>query len=272
VAALHWRSDTPQKVVNPEVTVPAAKVRRILQIAHEAHEIEGHEARLRHALSGVCELVGADVGVIFVFRSPDASVPALGVMQGYSPERAPAVMGEYAARGDRFDLMAQRMRASFDGSTPVLARRRQELVDDRSWYNSEYVNEFRRRWGFDHSIYSMLSTGAMHVGMSVNRSFGGSPFETADQTLVEIFHLAVARVAAQSIPRSATLSHDARRAALAPRVSDTLDCLLRGASNKDIAEELQLSPNTVHHYTKIIFRAFGVRSRSELLAGWFASR
>ncbi len=61
------------------------------------------------------------------------------------------------------------------------------------------------------------------------------------------------------------------RASLAPRARATLDGLLRGAANKDIAEQLCISPNTVHHYCTMVFRAFGVASRSELIARWHSA-
>jgi DNA-binding CsgD family transcriptional regulator len=252
--------------------VKAAKVRRVLGIAHDALEIPDSDARLRYGLAGICELVGADIGVIFVFGSAAAAVPLAGAMHGMPRERERAVMAEYAMQGDKFDLIAQRLRASFSGAEPVLAKRRQDLVDARTWYNSEYFNEFRRNWGFDHSIYSMLSIGSTHTGMSVNRSFGGKAFNVEDRSLIELFHLAVAKVAKDAMSRDTTLSNDARRAELSPRTRDTLACLLRGISTKDIAEELTLSENTVRHYTKAVFRTFKVTSRSELVARWFSGR
>jgi len=250
-----------------ESTLPTTKVRRILQIAHEAQEIADTQARLRHLLAGALLLVGADVGCLFVFDATRPHVPVVGILEGHGHRNPSTVLAQYA-QGDNFDIMAQQIRATFARSGSVLARRRQELINDRDWYRSVYLNEFRRWWGFDHSIYSMLTHGTAHVGMSVNRSFGGGKFEPQDQDLIETFHLACARVATESLHRNVAQSNKMRRDALAPRARDTLDCLLRGASTKDVSDELGLSPNTVRHYTKAIFRAFDVRSRSELLAHW----
>lgn len=55
---------------------------------------------------------------------------------------------------------------------------------------------------------------------------------------------------------------------LSPRQRQTLDHLLAGDSEKQIAAKLQLSHNTVHHYVKALHRHFKVSSRSELLAKW----
>ena len=56
--------------------------------------------------------------------------------------------------------------------------------------------------------------------------------------------------------------------AVSPRQRQVLECLLVGHSEKQIAEKLSLSPNTVHHHIKALHRHFGVSSRSELLARW----
>jgi DNA-binding CsgD family transcriptional regulator len=56
------------------------------------------------------------------------------------------------------------------------------------------------------------------------------------------------------------------RIKLSPRQQQTLELLLAGDSEKQIARKLKLSPHTVHVYVKAIYRSFGVNSRAELLA------
>ncbi|MES2476433.1 MAG: LuxR C-terminal-related transcriptional regulator [Verrucomicrobiota bacterium] len=53
---------------------------------------------------------------------------------------------------------------------------------------------------------------------------------------------------------------------LYPRHRTVLNCLCEGWSRKKIAEHLGLSVNTVHGYSKIVFKHFGVHSQSELIA------
>jgi DNA-binding NarL/FixJ family response regulator len=50
------------------------------------------------------------------------------------------------------------------------------------------------------------------------------------------------------------------------RAAQTLDALLGGASEKEIADRMGLSVHTVHQYVKTVYRALGVRSRAELMA------
>ena len=52
---------------------------------------------------------------------------------------------------------------------------------------------------------------------------------------------------------------------LTPRERDVLGALLRGASEKQVAAELGISPQTVHGRVKSLYLAYGVASRSELL-------
>ena len=53
---------------------------------------------------------------------------------------------------------------------------------------------------------------------------------------------------------------------MSPRMRQVLALLSAGASEKEVAAALALSTHTVHDYIKQLHRAFGVRSRSELLA------
>ena len=53
---------------------------------------------------------------------------------------------------------------------------------------------------------------------------------------------------------------------LSARLRQTLEGLLAGEAEKQIAYRLKLSPHTVHVYVKGLYRHFGVSSRGELLA------
>lgn len=53
---------------------------------------------------------------------------------------------------------------------------------------------------------------------------------------------------------------------LAPRVRQTLERLLAGDSEKQIAARLRVSPHTVHVYVTSLYRRYDVCSRGELLA------
>ena len=58
--------------------------------------------------------------------------------------------------------------------------------------------------------------------------------------------------------------------ALAPRVRDTLEGLMTGASDKEIARRLGISQHTVHQYVKTLLKAYAVDNRVQLVANLLA--
>ena len=55
---------------------------------------------------------------------------------------------------------------------------------------------------------------------------------------------------------------------LSPRERQTLELLLSGNAEKQVASQLSISKHTVHVYVKSLYKRFGVSSRGELLAKW----
>ncbi len=55
---------------------------------------------------------------------------------------------------------------------------------------------------------------------------------------------------------------------LSPRERQTLELLLTGHAEKQIANQLSISKHTVHVYVKSLYKRFEVNSRGELLARW----
>lgn len=66
--------------------------------------------------------------------------------------------------------------------------------------------------------------------------------------------------------------HDPAIASLAPRYRRVLEKLLRGQSEKQIAQSLELSQHTVHEYVKVVYKEVGVSSRAELLVRFMRKR
>ncbi len=88
-------------------------------------------------------------------------------------------------------------------------------------------------------------------------------FTQAERAIVDLVHLEMSWVYEDDL-----LLVSRNEISLSPRQRQTLDHLLAGDSEKQIAAKLQLSHNTVHHYVKALHRHFNVSSRSELLAKW----
>src|SRR5262249_16877355 len=137
----------------------------------------------------------------------------------------------------------------------ALVERRTDAMSDRDWYRLPFVNEQRRAWEFDESIYCNFQLlderrGAICFG----RSWRSRPFSEADRTIVEIF-----------VEQCAKLLLVPELVRLSPRERQVLALLLDGAAPKQIATALGLSINTVNQYIRCIYRAYDVTTREELL-------
>ena len=98
--------------------------------------------------------------------------------------------------------------------------------------------------------------------LGLHRAFGDEPFTPSQHRLVRMFHVELGR-----LWRKDALHRAQDPAAnLPPRLRETLDALLSGSSEKQIAGKLELSRHTIHNYVKALHRRFGVSSRGELLA------
>jgi DNA-binding CsgD family transcriptional regulator len=250
-----------------EGTLRYAQVRGLLRLMREAGEIEAGGERRRHVMAGMLSLIGGDTaGLVDFPRAPLPGTPGSNVvLVGFSPtehREALRIYGstEGSVRNPALPAIGQLARRG-----PVTARR-EELIGDRDWYRSEYVDNVRRKWGIDHVMYATRVNGGGAVGFSFARGIGQRPFSAEERNLVQLLNEEFGELLRSEAPRHPL---EARREALAPRVRQTLDLLLQGASSKEIAEAMGLAVNTVNQYVKTVFRAFGVRSRGELLARWF---
>jgi DNA-binding CsgD family transcriptional regulator len=111
------------------------------------------------------------------------------------------------------------------------------------------------------SQYALKHAGAVDQ-LGVHRAWGDEPFTTAHHRLVRLLHVELGRLWRKDALRRAKDPTNA----LPPRLSQTLDELLQGKSEKEIALRLELSRHTIHNYVKALHQRFGVSSRGELLA------
>jgi DNA-binding NarL/FixJ family response regulator len=88
---------------------------------------------------------------------------------------------------------------------------------------------------------------------------GGAPISPA----IAAHLLRRFRTPAAPIVTAATPTSSAGRPSLAPRELELLECLARGLSYREAAEQLSLSHHTVADYVKGIYRKLAVNSRGE---------
>jgi DNA-binding CsgD family transcriptional regulator len=113
----------------------------------------------------------------------------------------------------------------------------------------------------------------------VHRLVAATPAETIHQRrlLADVCRLLLARKAGDLASPTAAVGEAASpllppNVRLAPRVAQTLDRLLLGDSEKQVAQRLNVSQHTVHIYVKTLYRKLNVNSRGELLAKFVRPR
>lgn len=244
--------------------VDVAAMLLLLNAAHATRD--GNDGRWRIILGGVCRLAGGCAATLSVAEPGNRPSHYFGVE---GPVAAALVS---IAEGDDDDersdpalrRLLRRVTSRGDGETLTLPRR--GLVPDDAWYASPHVREVRQSAGLDDCIYSAHVGPAGAVAcLTVSRAWGERAFRERERHAVHLMHHACAWAHRNG--------HEAPTAALeaiplSPRQKQTLWSLLAGHGEKQIAAEMRLSVNTVHHYVKALYKLFGVSSRGELLAKW----
>jgi DNA-binding CsgD family transcriptional regulator len=141
---------------------------------------------------------------------------------------------------------------------------RPQLRPNTEWYRSGVYNAYRRPAFVDGLILSFAlnpSTGSV-VMLTTNQDASDSqPTPRAAATLSLL-----TRQIAPLVGSVLTTRRHRGRTGLSPRMSQTLDRLLAGDSEKEIASRLGLGRTTVHDYVGALYQHFDVRSRGELMA------
>lgn len=241
------------------------ELQKAIRLSLELRELpRGSDAQRRHALEGLCALIGAQVALLATVEgmSTGRVIIRSALDLGWAGERERATFLRYMEEAQWIALDPSMPRLAEAVSAPMCTFTRDQLLDDRAWYGSDHVQDFRRSARVDSFIYSTWAPGGDHAeSLSFHRAWGERSFNERERRIVEIFH----RECAFLHEPPTTVDPNFLRG-LAPRLRDTLCGLARGKSEKQLAADLGISPHTVHDYVKSLHRHFGVQSRSELLA------
>jgi DNA-binding CsgD family transcriptional regulator len=86
------------------------------------------------------------------------------------------------------------------------------------------------------------------------------------QIRVLVNRAVIAKPDCADVPRKDAAGGATSTPLLPPRLRRTLERLLAGESDKEIAQKLGISRHTVHEYVGDLYRRFGVSGRGELMA------
>lgn len=251
-------------------TLRALQVSAMIRLLHEAREIRAANDVTSpgpHLVEGVAHLLGADAGGAIIdedFGAGRAGRVTHAWLTGFrldgaKPTSFAAAHGPIANPGVRI------IERWIDGARPGEVRGLLRAGPDaRAWSDAPYVQEYLRPAGLSDAVFAAQAGGQRGVvrGLAFYRGRARKRFDEADRALLAVF-------ATHAAPLLAPPRVEPR---LSRRERATLESLVAGASEKEIAAQLGISRHTVHDYAKRIYRAFGVRSRGELLARVLSAR
>ena len=142
---------------------------------------------------------------------------------------------------------------------------RHHHVPDSVWERCVFFQEYMRPADSDHFIVSMRPglDGPNSVDCyGVGRQLNDPRYSDRDVAIVRILRDAITPLIGT---RLATEEHRSMNG-LPRRCRPTMELLLKGESEKEIALQLHRSINTIHQHVRMIYRHFDVSSRAELLA------
>lgn len=106
----------------------------------------------------------------------------------------------------------------------------------------------------------LFVSGEASISPQAARAAGGSGFLSKERPASELAE------AIQAVGNGRTVfaaPPERPRSALSPRERQVLGLLATGATNREIAEKLHLSPHTIKEHTSGLYRKLGVRNRAE---------
>ena len=240
-------------------TVTWQDARAVFHLLDELKQLRHDTLAWRqHLLSGLRPLVGAQVGLA-------AEAPEQGLLNPASHLGSVDTGWESASARRAWMKLCERTEPDLDPSDARLAQlgvgtytlTRQELACDRSWYRSGAFNDHYRPAHINHSLLSLLHVpghGALHY-VFLFKEQSQRPFTDRERQLVHHPARRARHVVERGKQRPAP-------AAVATDVEPAASRVWR----EEVADRLQLSPQTVHDYCKALHKRLQARSRSELLA------
>lgn len=239
--------------------IPRERVRALLTLQRQALQFASDEQRTRDVLvKGMVDLVGAEIG-LFV-EDPhffSGSAGELRALSAYNLEPAWTATEMVLEDRSASPILARMLEGPRSGVSSVRGR---AAVPRREWYRSEYFDRGIRPSGCDEVMGAMLPLGGSSVlGVNVVRARQDRAFSEEDASVLELFLESCGSALRRRLSA-------AERFGLTPRQAQTLEQLLLGASNKELAEVLQCSPRTAEAHVAAVLRKCGVEGRAQLPA------
>jgi len=166
-----------------------------------------------------------------------------------------------------------------DPITPALQRRRtatcvSEIIDRARFERTEFFNDFLTRDGLHFGVNFYAYAGGHNIGdLRIWRGRHKEDFSRRDVEILDAIGVAFTQALLQrrltelpngQIDVSARVERCGKTVALTPRQKEIAAAILRGCSDRTIADELCISLPTVRTHVQSIYQKFGVSSRTQL--------
>jgi DNA-binding CsgD family transcriptional regulator len=247
------------------------EVRRLFHLIGETVEQWDDPDRWRnHFLIGLCDLLGGGrVGWSHVATrseppgESDLLGPAPAWVAGWddAQDRRVFVAGIDAINSDPGCIPTMAPMIARLASSPLVTARRRDLVADGPWHRTRFYEQYCAPCHWDNFVVSaalLPADGALSI-FAIGRN-GSAPLERRHCRLIHLAHGEIAPLIGTRLVAPGQVS----RAGLTRRQREVLSHMLVGRAEKQIAQQLGISPATVHDHVLAIYRHFGVRGRHEL--------
>lgn len=228
-----------------------ADVRAMLRLSHALHTCSDGVARKKQLLAGLCHLLEADSGLDMVSH-----------IQRFARRQTIISATRHGSIGRLEELLPLRCATVIDRTSPEF----RNAGSGPQWHHIAWPARPSRSGRLIHCLWRPAPTSddLIIAALCLKRNRATRPpFVARERMLLHVAHMEMSWVYQADL-----LMANHGVASLSPRQKETLGHLLHGCSEKQIADKMHLSPNTVHHHIKALHRHFGVSSRSELLARW----
>ena len=229
-----------------------ADLRAMLRLSHVVHTSADGVARKQHLLAGLCDLLEASTALSVV-----AQIDRLCRNQTI------VSVNRHGSGELDHEQIVKRCMSALCRPAP---RSEAHAGGAAGWRHLRWPLRSTRSARLHHCLWRPSEiTGARVAACLCVARTGNSPrpFTSRHRTLLHLTHVEMSWIYNSDL----LLAGEAANF-LTARQLETLKYLLAGNSEKEIAELMHLSPNTVHHHIKALHRLFGVSTRSELLARW----
>ncbi|MFC0111434.1 helix-turn-helix transcriptional regulator [Kibdelosporangium aridum] len=127
-----------------------------------------------------------------------------------------------------------------------------------------YVDFYRPEGTADQLVCAIRSTGRLGTVITFNRDRYG--FSDRDRAVVDLIAPHVSSALAVRERIAALRAPDVDLADCTPREREVIALVASGATDREVARALSISPRTVHKHLERIYRKFDVTSRTSLIA------